>query len=309
MKTIITTALILVFSIQTMGQQEPLVSQYMFNGLFINPGYAGSHKYFESTLLFRKQWVNFNGAPENIIAAIDGPIYKDKMGIGLVISNDNIGVTNQTDIVANYAYKLKLGEGTMAFGIKAGISQYRANFGSDDFKVWDKTDDPIYATNINGVTIPRFGTGIYYHQERWYAGVSIPTLLAYDNDYQFSVNINNASELRRHLYINGGYVFDLNDSWKAKPSVLVKYTGAAPLQVDINTNFLYKEILWLGASFRSGDSFTGLIEYQANERFRIGYAHDFTITQIRNYSAGTHEIMIGFDFGKDFAKVKTPRYF
>jgi len=306
MKTIIKIALIFLLSIQVKGQQEAIVSQYMFNGLFLNPAYAGSHKYFESTLLFRKQWLNLNGSPESIIAAVDGPINNNKMGVGLVISNDNIGVTNQTDLLANYSYNIKLGEGKLAFGIKAGVSQYKARL--SELVYWDDSD-PIYSGDIQSEIIPRFGAGVYYHQNKWYAGVSIPTLLAYEKDYQFSVNINNASNLRRHLYITGGYVINLSDNWKLKPSTLIKYTGAAPLQVDINANVLYKEMIWFGVSFRSGDSFTGLLEYQTNDRFRIGYAHDFTITQLRNHASGTHEIMIGFDFGKDFTKVKTPRFF
>ena len=307
MKTIVKIALICFFSVQAMGQQDAMLSQYMFNGLFLNPAYAGSHDYFQSTLLYRKQWVNFNGSPQSIIAAVDGPIYKKKMGLGLIISNDKIGVTNQTDILANYSYSLKLGEGKLAFGIKAGVSQYQATL--SDLVYWDDKD-PIYMGGNLTKYVPRFGTGLYYHQEKWYAGISIPTLLAYDNAYKnFNVNINNSSNLRRHLLITGGYVFTLNDSWKIKPSALIKYTAAAPLEIDINANVLYKDMIWAGISFRSGDAIIGLLEYQANDRFRIGYAHDFTITKIRNYSTGTHEVMIGYDFGKDFAKVKTPRFF
>lgn len=309
MKTILKITMIFIFSAlftQVKGQQDPMISQYMFNGLFLNPAYAGSHKYFESTLLYRKQWVNFVGAPQSILAAVDGPLQNNKMGVGLILMNDKIGVTNQTDILANYSYNVKVGEGKLAFGIKAGISQFRASV--SDLVYWDEAD-PVYVSNIQSKVIPRFGTGAYYYQDKWYAGVSVPTLLAYDNSYKFSANINDASNLRRHLLVTGGYVFTLNDNWKIKPSALIKYTHAAPIEVDINTNVLYKDMIWLGVSFRTGDSFVTMLEYQANDRFRIGYAHDFTITKIRNYSTGTHEIMVGYDFGKDFTKVKTPRYF
>lgn len=301
--------MIFIFSVhftQVKGQQDPMISQYMFNGLFLNPAYAGSHKYFESTLLYRKQWVNFVGAPQSILAAVDGPLQNNKMGVGLILMNDKIGVTNQTDILANYSYNVKVGEGKLAFGIKAGVSQFKASV--TDLVYWDASD-PVYVSNIQSKVIPRFGTGAYYYQDKWYAGVSVPTLLAYEKGYKFSANINDASNLRRHLLITGGYVFTLNDNWKIKPSALIKYTHAAPIEVDINTNVLYKDMIWLGVSFRTGDSFVTMLEYQANDRFRIGYAHDFTITRIRNYSTGTHEIMVGYDFGKDFTKVKTPRYF
>ncbi|MCB9188607.1 MAG: type IX secretion system membrane protein PorP/SprF [Flavobacteriales bacterium] len=309
MKTLIKIAFIFILSVQYVqvkAQQDPMLSQYMFNGLFLNPAYAGSHRFFQSTLIYRRQWVNIQGAPQTFIAAVDGPVHREKMGLGLIIANDQIGVTNQTDFLANYSYNLKLGNGKLAFGIKAGVSQYRVKI--TDLTYWDE-EDPIYAGNINGEIIPKFGAGVYYHQEKWFAGISIPTLLAYEKEYNFSININDASNLRRHLLITGGYVFTLNDNWKIKPSTLVKYTHAAPLQVDLNCNVLWKDMIWLGVSYRTGDSFVGMLEYQANDRFRIGYAHDFTTTQLRNYSSGTHEIMVGFDFGKDFAKVRTPRFF
>lgn len=306
MKTIIKIGLIFLFSQQVFGQQEAMVSQYMFNGLYLNPAYAGSHKYFSSTLLGRKQWAGLEGSPESIIASIDGPINNEKMGIGLVLVRDQIGVTNLTDIIANYSYNIKLGQGKLAFGIKVGISQYEAYL--TDLKYWDE-EDPIYSEDILGEVIPRFGGGAYYYQTKWYVGLSVPTLMAYEKEYGFSSNINNASNLRKHFYLTGGYVFTISKNWKIKPSSLIKYTTAAPLQIDLNANLLYNDMIWFGVSYRSGDSFIGIIEYQANPRFRIGYAHDFSISEIRNHSSETHEIMIGYDFGKDFIKVKSPRFF
>lgn len=309
MKTTIKLALILIFSVhfvQVKGQQDAMLSQYMFNGLFVNPAYAGSHKFFESTLLYRNQWVNLNGAPQTIVAAVDGPIHRNNMGLGLIIANDQIGVNKQTDFIANYSYSIKLGDGKLAFGIKAGVSQYRVSI--SDLTYWDQ-EDPVYTGDIQSKLIPKFGAGVYYHQDKWFAGLSVPTLLAYEKEYQFSLNIDEASNLRKHFLVTGGYVFTLNDNWKLKPSTLIKYTHAAPLQIDINANVLFKDMIWLGASFRSGDSFVGMVEYQANDRFRVGYAHDFTTSRLKNFSSGTHEIMVGYDFGKEFAKVRTPRFF
>ena len=306
MKTIIKIALLLFCSQQLMAQQEGIVSQYMFNGLFINPAYAGSHEYFSSTLLFRKQWVGFEGAPESIIASIDGPIQKKNMGIGLILSRDKIGVTTQSDIIANYSYKVKLGNGKLALGIKAGISHYKAAL--TDLTYWDK-EDPIYSGNIQSEIIPRFGGGIYYYQEKWFAGISAPTLIASEKEYNFSTNINNSSNLRKHYYLTGGYVFNLTDKWKIKPSTLIKYNYAAPIQLDINANLLYMDKVWVGVSYRTGDSFIGILEYQANKKFRIGYSYDFTLSELGDYSSGSHEIMIGYDFGKDLVNIKTPRFF
>ena len=278
----------------------------MFNGLFINPAYAGSHKYFSSSLLYRNQWVSYPGAPKTFLVAGDGPIANNKMGLGFIIAHDKIGVTSQTDINLNYSYNIKLSAGKLAFGLKGGVSNYSVN--TDELKVWD-TDDATLNDDSQSEFIPKFGFGMYYHSERWYAGVSIPTLLAYENGNSFSMNIDQSSFLRKHFLINGGYVFNLNDKLKLKPSTLIKYVQSAPVEADINCSILYDETIWLGVSYRTNDAIVGIIEYQANKRFRIGYSYDFTLTEIGDYSSGSHEIMIGYDFGKDLVNVKTPRFF
>ena len=169
------------------AQQEPMVSQYMFNGLFLNPAYAGSQQCLTTTMLFRKQWVGFEGSPYNFTASADMPLVDNTMGVGLVVTNDNIGVTNQTDIVGNYSYNIKLGseESRLAFGLKAGMSIYSAKV--SELTTWDEAD-PMFGSDIQGQVIPKFGFGMYYHQQgKWYAGFSIPTLLAYEKGMGFSL--------------------------------------------------------------------------------------------------------------------------
>lgn len=294
-------------SITVKAQQDPMISQYMFNGLFLNPAYAGSHKYVTSSLLHRTQWVNFSGAPKTVLLAVDGliPTKSENMGAGLIVAHDRIGATEQTDVYANYAYQLKLGSGKLAFGLKAGASNYV--FKSDGLTIWDAGDEQF--TGRRTTWLPKFGFGTYYFTDKWYAGISMPTLLAIDANHNFSFDVNEASFLQRHYYLNGGYVFKLNDNFKLKPSLLVKYLPSAPIEADINMNLLYKDQFWFGASYRSKDAVVLMVEYQTNSRFRVGYAFDFTTSKIRNYSTGTHEIMIGYDFGKNLMKIKTPRYF
>jgi type IX secretion system PorP/SprF family membrane protein len=299
------TAAILV-SVFAKAQQDIMVSQYMFNGLLLNPAYAGSHKYFSSSLLHRSQWVGFDGAPQSSVFAVDGPLKNEEMGVGLIISNDHIGVTDQTDIFGNYSYQLPLGKGKLAFGIKAGASRYSYQY--DKLTYWDETD-MVFTGSKNSAWLPKFGCGTYYYSERWYAGLSVPTLLAYDPDHNFSIDVNESTFIRRHYFLTSGYVVDLNSQFKLKPSFLLKYVPNAPLEADINLNLLYKDQFWFGVSGRSGDAITVMIEYQTNCRLRAGYAYDFTTSKLKNYSAGTHEIMIGYDFGKDIVKVKTPRFF
>lgn len=309
MKTIkyIIATIAIIIGANGKAQQEPMVSQYMFNGLFLNPAYAGSQECLSTTMLFRKQWVKFDGAPYTFTAAADMPLVNNTMGVGLVVSNDGIGVTNQTDIVANYSYNIKLGPGKLAFGLKAGVQIYKAKL--TNLTTWDETD-PIFVNDLAGKAIPRFGFGMYYQvKDQWYAGFSIPTLIAYEKGYDFSMNVNKGSHLHRHYMLTGGYIFKAGENIKLKPSVLFKYLPGAPFQADINFSVLMKDMIWLGTSFRSGDAMVVQAEYQASNRFRVGYAYDITFSQIRKYSAGSHEIMIGYDFGKEDTKVKTPRYF
>jgi len=306
MKKIIIKTLLVLAVINTQAQQDPLISQYMFNGLFINPAYAGSHEFYSATLTFRKQWVNFDGAPMTSIASVDGPIGGKNMGLGLIVMNDQIGVTRQNKVVANYSYHLKIGDkGKLALGISAGASQYSARTSS--LTVWDENDIMFTSDQSSGL-IPRFGFGAYYFKEKWFAGLSIPTLMAYVPNNRFSMNVNETF-LKRHYILNGGLVMPVNEKVKVKPSILFKYLPNAPLQVDLNFSVLINDAIWLGTSFRSGDAVVAIVEYQANNKFRVAYAYDITFSGIRKYSAGSHELLIGFDFGKSVPKIRTPRYF
>jgi type IX secretion system PorP/SprF family membrane protein len=306
MKKLTLTLIVIMFCIRAIAQQDPMLSQYMFNGLFLNPAYAGSHRYFSSSMLYRTQWVGFDGAPRTSLFAIDGPIKNEKMGVGLIVAHDQIGVTRQTDVMGNYAYNIQLGKGKLAFGIKGGFGTYNAKV--TDLTYWDKGDQ-IYANDIQSKFIPKFGFGTYYHTENWYAGFSIPTLLAYESGKDFKLDVEKSSFVRRHYLLTAGYVYSINELWKFKPSVLIKSVNNAPTEIDLNASIFYKDMIWFGCSYRSKDAVVLIAEYQANMQFRIGYAYDITLSRLNSYSNGTHEIMIGYDFGKDIIKVKTPRYF
>jgi type IX secretion system PorP/SprF family membrane protein len=306
MKKILTLLIATASVFSGKAQQDVMVSQYMFNGLFLNPAYAGSHKYFSSSLLHRSQWLKFEGAPKTSLIAVDGPLMNQKMGIGLIVAHDKIGVTSQTDVYANYSYFLKLGSGKLGFGIKAGVSNYTAQV--SDLTVWD-ADDQSFTGTKQSALLPKFGFGTYYYTEKWYAGFSLPALIAYDPNHNFNLSVESSSAVRKHYFLTAGYVFTANEKLKIKPSFLIKHQSAAPVQADINLTAMYIDAIALGVSYRTNDAVSIMLEYQANQRFRIGYAYDITTSKIRNYTSGTHEIMLGFDFGKDITKVKTPRFF
>lgn len=305
MKKYLIIAILAIMGFQASAQQDAMLSQYMFNTMFINPAYAGSNNYWSTSLLYRAQWLQFDGSPRTQLLSIDGPLAQGKMGIGGIIMHDKIGVTNETDVLANYSYKIKFDNSSFAFGAKAGFSIYSAKF--SDLVYWDSSD-PIYFNNQTGFMVPKFGFGMYYYSEKYFAGISIPTLVAWDKDNNFAIDIDRSSFLRRHFYLNGGYVFTLNDNFKLKPTLLVKYVEAAPVQGDLNVTCIYKNVFKAGIAYRSNDALVGIVEYVANQKFRVGYAFDLTLTDIKSHSRGSHEIMIGFDFGKGL-ETKTPRIF
>lgn len=290
------------------AQQDPMLTQYMFNGMVLNPAYAGSHEYWSSTMTVRGQWVGaeFDGAPTTVVASVDGPIRGKNMGLGFNVGYDQLGVSRTTLAMANYAYQLRLNQNTrLAFGVSAGVSQYVADV--QEVVKWDE-NDVVYA-NTRTATLPRAGFGSYLFTDNFYVGVSIPTLLAYEDGQNFSVDLSKASFLRRHYLLTGGVVLPVSEKVKFKPSILLKYVKNAPLEADINFSTVFQDAFWIGASYRTNDAVAVIVQYQTNSYFRIGYSYDLTVSGLRNYQSGSHEIMIGVDFGKDLKKIKTPRYF
>ncbi|MEX1190106.1 MAG: type IX secretion system membrane protein PorP/SprF [Bacteroidia bacterium] len=304
MKRIVTLMGLLAFSFSSFAQQELQISQYMFNGLFLNPAYAGTHPYWGATLLHRSQWVSFPGAPRTNLLAVDGPIKGKNMGLGFMITNDNIGLTQINDISGSYSYRIKTGTkgGQLSFGIRAGVRNQQFNI--SDLQNIPDAGDPLYNAN-QSVWTPRFDFGMYYYTERGYLGLSIPSVIAID-----SRTVDNTDAgLRRHFYLNGGYVWKLSNSIDFKPSFLMKYEPTAPLSADINAHFLFNERFWLGVSYRYDAAVVGMAQFQITPNLRAGYAYDYTTSDIRQFQNGSHEIMIGYDFTQKLVKIKNPRYF
>lgn len=309
MKKIVFVAVFLFASITMFAQQELLISQYMFNGLFINPAYSGSHPYAEATALYRAQWAGLDGAPTTQTFGIDGPIANETMGIGLTFINDQIGDTRQTEVFANWSYHLWLdaeGKNKLSFGIRAGFSDYSANL--SETYVFDD-GDPVFNENVSNAFVPKFGAGAYYYSKYWYAGLSVPTIFAADDNVRFNINDVGDRYFDPHTYLTAGYVWNVNPDFAVKPSFLLRYLNGAPVQADINCNLLIRNTFWIGASYRTGDAVIGLLEYNIGNDLRIGYAYDFTTTAIGDYSSGSHEFMLSYKFGRDPVKTKSPRYF
>lgn len=289
------------------AQQEPMMSQYMFNGLFINPAYAGSHPYATATALHRSQWTGMAGAPRTNLFGIDAPLPGGKMGLGLTFIHDRIGISRDMEMAAHYAYRIRTGgEGHLAFGLKAGLSMYAANV--SELVYWD-AQDAVYRNDISNTPVGKFGFGLYWNNERSFAGISVPTIVAADGKLASDLPSAPDHYFTRHFYLHAGHVFELNEDFDLKPSVLLKYQPQAPPEVDLNLNVLFKERFWLGAGYRTGDAVVAMLEYQISHMFRAGYAYDMTTSRLGRYNGGSHEVMLGIDLGREPISIKNPRYF
>jgi type IX secretion system PorP/SprF family membrane protein len=308
-KILIVVALINCF-LSLKAQQDILVSQYMFNHLLLNPAYAGSKDYMMATLLYRKQWVDWKGAPETQIASLHGPLGLTNFGWGLMVSHDKISVTDRTDAYLNAAYHLRISSKLkLSLGLRGGGGYY--NVKNSDLVYWDE-GDPAFAGDRVTKFLPNVGTGAYLYSNKFYAGVSVPTIISYDPSKGLHVDLSSGEVVPRqvrHYFATTGVALVLHPDFVLRPSVLVKYVQHAPLETDFNLNMLLGQLIWLGGSYRTGDSFVALFEIQLGKQLRLGYSYDFTFTEVKDYSNGSHEIMIGYDFGYDLLKIKTPRYF
>lgn len=289
------------------GQQGPLLSHYMFNGLLLNPAYAGSKEYVSTTMMYRKQWAGIEGAPVTYSGTIHGLLKKKKLGLGAVIQQDKIGVTKQTDLYGMLAYHLDLGVGRVSVGLQAGVS----NFSSEVVKLtyWDP-GDKVFEYNTFSNLLPNAGFGVYYYRELFYAGLSAPFLVSYDPNDQaaFEPGVPVHKMVRRYYGTLGG-VIETEKELKFKPSALIRYEAGSKIQYDLNLNLLINDIFWIGASYRSDESIVALLEYQVSRKLRVGYSYDYTLGELGNYNSGSHEFMIGYDFGTPVTKMKSPRYF
>lgn len=290
------------------AQQDSQYTQYMYNTQTINPGYAGSRGMFSLTGLYRSQWVGFNGAPETLNFSFNTPV-GERVGIGLSFYTDEIGISKEDNIAADFSYTINLNDrGTkLAFGLKAGLNILDVDFSKLNP---NNPNDPAFsnANNIEGQISPVIGTGLYLtHRERWYLGLSAPSLLKTKHYDQATIS---TADERIHLYLIGGYVFDLSPSWKFKPAFLMKSVAGSPIAVDLSANFWYNEKLTLGGAYRFDSGISGLLGFQVTKGIMLGYAYDYDLTDIAEYAHGSHEFFLRFEIGgrKSFGVIN-PRFF
>ncbi len=286
------------------AQQDPLYSQYMFNTLAFNPGYAGSADVFTVMALTRHQWVGFEGAPSTQTLTLHSPLPVGGLALGGTVLHDRVGPVRQTGAFLDVAYRIRTGAHTrLAFGLKGGVNLFQA-----DLAGLSTVETDPSAASISSKMLPNFGFGIFWHAPRWYVGLSAPKLLENTLTEAQSAVVTTAKE-DRHYFLLGGAVFDLGHDVKLKPSVMLRAVAGAPLSLDVNLNLLLRERIWLGGMYRLGNAFGVMAQYRFNEQLSAGYAFDLTTTRVGAYNAGTHEVMLSYDLQFTKGRTISPRYF
>lgn len=287
---------------ETQAQQDPQYTQYMYNMNVINPAYAGSKESLSLTALYRTQWSGMEGNPVTFTFSADSPI-SEKIGLGISAIKDELGPVKETNVFADFSYTLQLGNTVkLALGLKAGATFHEV--GLSRLELQDP-NDPFFSENINK-TYPNIGAGAFLYGEKFYLGLSVPNMLKSvhldENGIKYGSETN-------HYFATAGYVFQVSESFKLKPSVMVKSAFDAPVSYDANLNALFYDRFELGASYRLDDSFSGLVGFQITPNIRVGYAYDHVTSDLKAVGPASHEVVLTFDLFFKPRVLRSPRFF
>lgn len=295
MKKITLLFIFMYVALNSSAQQVPLYTQYMMNEYIINPAAGGKDDFFEAKSNNRYQWKGITDAPRTYILSLNGPLRSRKVGLGGYLFTDITGPTRRTGLYASYAYHLKINEKIkLGMGLSAGILQYTV----DGSKITLHDDADVALNNtLQSVILPDFGFGLYLYSKEFSLGFSAPQLVQNKlNLYESTSSI--ASKLEDHYFVHGAYRYNLNSDFQIEPSVLVKVLKPVPTQIDMGLKVKYKDLIWLGGAYRSKDAYSAMIGLCIQKHLTFAYAHDFTFSNLKNYSTGTHEILVGLKFIK-----------
>lgn len=287
---------------ESRAQQDPQYTQYMYNMNVVNPAYAGSKESLSLTGLYRNQWTGLDDNPVTFTFAAHSPV-GEKVGLGLSAIRDQLGPVTETNVFADFSYTLQLSTSLkLALGVKAGATFH--DVGLTSLELQDP-NDPFFSQNINSV-YPNVGAGAFFYGDNFYIGLSAPNLLKSvhldENGLKYGSEVN-------HYFATAGYVFQLSENFKLKPSVMVKSAFEAPVSFDGNLNALFYDRFEIGASYRLDDSFSGLIGFQVNDNIRIGYAYDHVMSDIKAVGPASHEVVLTFDLYFKPKVLRSPRFF
>ena len=272
------------------AQMEPMYTQNNFDRLVYNPAYAGSSGWIVNSLKVRSQFSGIEGSPSTQMFTIHAPWQAKSMGFGAKIIKDKIGATNQFNMTGIYAYHMGLGKAKLSAGIEFGFYNQTIDFASL-YRI-DKIDLAIPGEK-GSVTKFDGSFGLQYQAKDYYLGLSIVHLFKKDINFT-DIDRSLVAELNRYYFLSGGYVYDLSPDFSIQPCYLLKKVKGAPMQIDLYSNFIYKEKYTLGFGYRTGDALTFVAKYHITDAIRISYSYDFRISSIANYSSSAQEFMIRY---------------
>lgn len=289
------------------AQQLPHYTQYIINDFPMNPAIAGSKDYFDAKSNHRYQWAGITDAPRTYIISLHGPWKDSNVGLGGTLFTDITGPTRRTGLQLAYSYHLQVADNTkLSFGITGGLLQFAVDASKITLK---EQGDKAFDQGLMKAVVPDAGAGLYLYSDKYFISLSAPQLIQSKLKF-FDASTNSLSRMVNHYFIFGGYTFDLSEDFSLQPSAMFKYVSPAPPQAEIMLRPIYQDMLWVGASYRTAiapfmaDAVGASIGYTYQENLTFGYSYDFTLSNLRNYSYGTHEIMLGVKF-RDRTKPKS----
>jgi type IX secretion system PorP/SprF family membrane protein len=293
MKKIINLLILLLLPIALLGQLTPVTNQYILNPLTINPAYAGNRGGLSVAAFYRQQWVGIPGSPRTMTLEVDAPVLSSKLGLGLLVVNDVIGVTKQTETMTTYAFRIDVGDGLLALGLGAGV--VATNTAWSDLIVHDPGDE-YYLIDSKVFVVPDFSFGTFYTVKNFFVGFSIPRLLGYSFDFDRNKYALKVDPGQYNFVLNTGYMIPLGPRAGVMPSAMVSYSIGDKLLYDASAHFILYDKFWIGASYRSTGSVTALAQFAINNQLKVAYSYDFDFGKLGTYSNGSHEVMLRYEF-------------
>ncbi|WP_158962868.1 PorP/SprF family type IX secretion system membrane protein [Myroides fluvii] len=289
---------------QSYAQQDPQYTQYMYNHSNINPAYAGSSEGLNIFGLYRTQWVGLEGAPKTATLSVNTPLGESGLGLGVSFVNDHLGVMDDNTLSVDLSYAVDLNyEYKLAFGLKGSANLLDVNYSK--LHIYNPTD-PVVEDDITNEFTPNIGAGLFLYSTKAYVGVSVPTLLTRS---RYDDNSVKTMREKMHLYVTGGYVFDLNRDIKFKPAAMVKMEQGSPLQMDVSANFMFVDKFTAGVAYRWDAAVSGLVGFQVSDNIMVGYSYDAETSKLARYNSGSHEVFMRFTLFNSYKRVAAPRFF
>ncbi|HYX07816.1 MAG TPA: PorP/SprF family type IX secretion system membrane protein [Bacteroidales bacterium] len=305
MRHVVICILIFLIPLAASGQLYPASDYYVRDALIVNPAYAGSQDALSISIFDRFSWLGFEGAPKTMSLSIHAPLNNERIGLGLFMTSDIIGITSETNLAGNYALRMDMGRGKLALGLGFGINMQRTDWVNLAFQ--DPGDELLVNNVVSGV-MPNFSLGIYYSTREYFIGLSLPMFLSSEFDAgqdKFIVK----NDFKEYKYIfNAGYHFDLNQYTRLLPTLSAKYQNGNDLQINIGSQVILKSRFWLGAFYRSNKIMAGVFQARINDQLRVAYSYDFMVGNGAPYKFSSHEVMLNYVF-KYQTNITGPRKF